>query len=226
MAHKDFFDKKRGRAPQRKHDIRTPKPNSFLIVSEGEKTEPLYFGGLAQYINKKYGNSIDVKPTITSYGRGRSTVSLVNETERIVAQAKIIYSQIWVVFDKDDFIDFDKAISLANKLDYKVAWSNQSFEYWIFLHFSYADSALGRDDWEEKINDIFRKRKIDPNGYHKNDPEIFTKATQNGNLGEAVRHAAKIESMYEPDLQPSLCNPCTKVHHLIRELAPYIRELL
>lgn len=46
MANKDFFAQKRGRAPQRKHDIRTPKPNSFLIVSEGEKTELLYFEAL------------------------------------------------------------------------------------------------------------------------------------------------------------------------------------
>ena len=227
MAPKDFFASKRGRPSQRKSGGRTPKPNSFLIVSEGEKTEPFYFEGLAKYINDKYGNSIDVeKPTIEPLGQGKSTVKLVNETTKIVARAKIMYSQIWVVFDKDEFPDFDKAITLANELGYNVAWNNQSFEYWIFLHFHYADSAINRDDWEEKISDIFKRRKINPKGYHKNDPNVFTIATEKGSLKDAVKRAQKIESTYPAGTLPSRCDPCTKVHHLILELAPFIEELL
>ena len=50
-----------------------------------------------------------------------------------------MYSQVWVVFDKDDFDDFDEAVALAEKYGFKVAWSNQSFEYWLYLHFNYSD---------------------------------------------------------------------------------------
>ena len=113
MPANDYFANKRGRPAPRKGGTKEPKPNSFLIVSEGTKTEPFYFDGLAQYINNKYGSGINVeKPMIQPVGEGRSTVKLVNETTKIVARAKIIYSQVWVVFDKDDFLDFDKAISL------------------------------------------------------------------------------------------------------------------
>lgn len=227
MAQKDFFASKRGRPSQRKSGDRSPKPNSFLIVSEGTKTEPLYFEGLADFVNSKYGNRIDVeKPTITPIGEGKSTVNLVNETKKIAARSKVMYNQVWVVFDKDEFTDFDKAITLAEDFGYKVAWNNQSFEYWIFLHFHYSDSAIDRDDWEAKISDIFKRRKINPNGYHKNDPKVFKIATEKGSLKDAIKRAQKIESTYPKGTPASRCDPCTKVHHLILELEPFIEELL
>ena len=55
---------------------------------------------------------------------------------KIIKDAKIIYQNVWIVFDKDDFDDFDQAIQEAINRGYNVAWSNQSFEYWLYLHFS------------------------------------------------------------------------------------------
>ena len=157
MGTDDIFKKKREKLERRKKELKDPTPNSFLIVSEGTKTEPYYFDGLAKYINEKYGNGVDVeKPLIDTSGEGRCTVSLVEETEKIVACSKIIYSQIWVVFDKDDFNDFDDAIELGKRKGYNIAWSNQSFEYWIYLHFNFSDSALHRDDWVKKLECLFK----------------------------------------------------------------------
>lgn len=207
--------------------MRIPKPNSFLIVSEGEKTEPLYFDGLAKYINEKFGKSINVeKPLITTQGEGKNTVSLVQATERIVSRAPIRYSQVWIVFDKDDFPDFDKAIELANKNDFKVAWSNQSFEYWIFLHFNFSDSALHREDWATKLSGLFKDWGISASGYAKNDPDVFKIATTQGSLKAAVAHATRIEKSWDQSTPPSKCDPGTTVHHLILELKPYIDDLL
>ena len=142
MGTDEIFKKRRAKLEERKKELKTPTPNSFLIVSEGTKTEPLYFDGLAKYINEKYGNGIDVeKPLIDTCGEGKCTVSLVEETSKIVSRSKTMYSQVWVVFDKDDFGDFDEAIELAEKSGYHVGWSNQSFEYWIFLHFNYSDAV-------------------------------------------------------------------------------------
>lgn len=74
---------------------------------------------------------------------------MIEATEEIVKDSKVFYQNIWVVFDKDDFKDFDEAIRLGKEKGYKIAWSNQSFEYWLYLHFNYADTALHRDDWCE-----------------------------------------------------------------------------
>ena len=48
-------------------------------------------------------------------------------------------NKVWVVFDRDDFDDFDQAVQEGVERGYQIAWSNQSFEYWLYLHFHYSD---------------------------------------------------------------------------------------
>ncbi len=81
----------------------------------------------------KWGRTIYLKTVIDIHGKGCATGKLIEITERIVKEAKIIYQNIWVVFDKDDFEDFDQAIKDGVDRGYKIAWSNQSFEYWHFI---------------------------------------------------------------------------------------------
>lgn len=65
MGTDDLFKKRRAKLQERKIESKTPKPNSFLIVSEGAKTEPFYFDGLAKYINELYeSNSIQSEQPI------------------------------------------------------------------------------------------------------------------------------------------------------------------
>ena len=226
---KDFFKDKKGKARDRTAGKRgVPKPDAILICSEGTETEPHYFQGLADYINEKCGDNITNKPILIPQGIGRQTTTLVNETDKIVARSKKMYKQVWVVFDEDGDTHFDEAIKTAKQRGYQVAWSNKSFEYWMFLHFRYSDAALQQGDWTRKIDEIFRRNGINPNGYDKNDPKIFEIVTANGGLKKAVSNAKKVEveKEYSDGMLPSRCNPCTKVYKLIEELAPYIPELL
>ena len=227
MGKDDFFKKKKAKLQERKGAYRLPNPNSFLIVSEGTKTEPLYFDGLASYINNKYSKNGNIQnPIIVTKGEGKCTVSLVNEASKIASLSHIIYEQVWIIFDKDDFNDFDEAITLAENHGFKVAWSNQSFEYWIYLHFHYSDSALHRSAWAEKLNKLFKERGISSDGYEKNNPNIFEISTTRGSLKSAINYAKKVEVSHNNVAPPSLCDPCTKVHHLILALKPFLDELL
>ena len=228
MGTDDLFKKRRAKLQERKIESKTPKPNSFLIVSEGTKTEPFYFNGLANFINGIYeSESIQSEqPTIETHGEGKSTTSLVNATSQIVARSPIMYEQVWVVFDKDDFDDFDDAIKLAEKNGFHVGWSNQSFEYWIYLHFNYSDSALHRSMWCEKLDEIFKMREISDDGYAKNIPNIFDIATTHGSLRHAINSAIRIEKSYNSKLLPSKKDPCTTVYKLIQKLEHYIEPLM
>lgn len=144
MGSDDLFKKRREDRKKRRYEYKTPKANSFLIVTEGKRTEPLYFKGMRKLIQEKIGGRLDVieAPVIDIQGEGCSTGKLIEITEQIVKEAKIIYQNVWVVFDKDDFGDFNQAIKQGIDKGYKVAWSNQSFEYWLYLHFYYTASAL------------------------------------------------------------------------------------
>ena len=50
MGSDDLFKKRREARTQRKHEYKTTKANSYLIVTEGERTEPLYFNPLLMYM--------------------------------------------------------------------------------------------------------------------------------------------------------------------------------
>lgn len=163
---------------------------------------------------------------IATCGEGKNTISLVNATSKIVARSPIMYEQVWVVFDKDDFEAFDEAIELAKNNGFFVGWSNQCFEYWIYLHFNYSDSALHRSQWYQKLDEIFKINKISDEGYEKNLSNIFDIATKYGSLKFAISNAIRIEESYDYSILPSKRDPCSTVYKLIQELKPYIEPLI
>ncbi len=227
MGSDDLFKKRRKERKKKKHDYKVPKANSFLIVTEGERTESLYFKGIEKLIMEKIGGKIDVVeiPHIDIHGEGCGTCRLIETTDRIVKDAKFMYQNIWVVFDKDDFDDFDKAIKAGLRKGYKIAWSNQSFEYWLFLHFSYSDTALHRDDWNSKLDEIFKQHKLGDGTYHKNYENIFDMVNTSGGVNTAIKNAkTRMKNFNKELLSPSEYDPGTTVHKLVEELISYLKD--
>ena len=227
MGSDDLFKKRREARRQRKHEYKKPKANSYLIVTEGERTEPLYFKGLQKLICEKIGGMFEVieAPIIDIHCEGCSTGKLIEVTDQLVKDSKVFYQNIWVVFDKDDFDDFDKAIKDGTDKGYNVAWSNQSFEYWIYLHFHYADSALHRDDWNEKLNDVFKQYNLGSGKYQKNYENIYDMVNCNDGVNIAIKNAKRRMSDFNKnEYKPSEYNPGTTVYKLVEELKKYLDE--
>ena len=131
----------------RPQSIREVK-KSFLIVCEGMCTEPDYFRAFRM-----------TTATIKAVGQGMNTISLVNKAISIRDADKKknrIYDQCWVVFDKDDFPanDFNSAISLARHNGFRVAYSNQAFEYWFLLHFNLYRGPIHRNDYADMLTKL------------------------------------------------------------------------
>lgn len=198
-----------------------------MIVTEGERTEPLYFKGIQKLIKDKIGGTVDVieVPTIEIFGAGSATGKLIEITERLVKEAKIIYQNIWVVFDKDDFEDFDEAIKSGENMGYKIAWSNQSFEYWLYMHFCYSDSALHRDEWNKKLDEIFAQYNLGEGSYRKNYEDIYNIVDSFDGVNTAIRNAKRRMAGFDHNKDlPSKYDPGTKVHELVIELKKYLDE--
>ena len=135
------------RVLRRSNGLRTVK-QTFLIVCEGEVTEPEYFNAFRL-------TSANVK----AVGKGMNTISLVNEAIVIKEQEKRkgrSYDQYWVVFDKDNFADsdFNAAIQKAQGNGFKVAYSNQAFEYWYLLHFNLYQGAIHRSRYADMLTNL------------------------------------------------------------------------
>lgn len=227
MGTDDLFKKRREARKQRQHEYKTPKANSFLIVTEGERTEPLYFKGIQKLIKEKIGGMVEVveAPVIDVYGEGCATGKLIEITERIIKDAKIMYQNIWVVFDKDDFEDFDEAIKNGIDKGYKIAWSNQSFEYWLYLHFNYSDSALHRNVWNEKLNDLFEQFHLGDGTYQKNYENIYDMVNTFDGVNTAIKNAKRRMAAFRNGMdKPSEYDPGTTVYELVQELKKYLEE--
>ena len=199
---KEKHDKKRKVATRRVH-------LNYLIVCEGEQTEPNYFKALVGGRNSRV-LSVDV------LGMGESTCRLVRTAIEERDKSPIEYDRVWAVFDKDDFIDFNEAIELAQSYNINAAWSNESFELWYYLHFQYLDTPITRTQYIEAINREIRKFAPEYS-YAKNDKASFTILCRYGNLEMAIRHAERLEAFYH-DTNYANHKPCTKVHHLVLEL--------
>ena len=227
MGSDDIFKKRRAERQERKREYRKPKANSYLIVTEGKKTEPNYFRGIRDIIQKNLGGTVDIVqiPFIDIKGGGCSTRALIEETDRIVNKSSVLYQNIWLVFDKDDFSDFDEAIELANAKGYKVAWSNQSFEYWLYLHFNYSDSALNRYQWNEKLDELFKNYGLGDGIYQKNYENLFELVNVYNGMDTAIHNAKRRMAAYNPQtMRPSSYDPGTNVHELVMQLRQYLYE--
>lgn len=227
MGSDDLFKKRREVRKKRDSGFRQPRANSFLIVTEGEKSEPLYIQGIVKQIKNSIGGNVKLMevPIFEIRGEGCSTCKLVEKTEEIVKKAKVLYQNIWVVFDKDDFKDFDEAIVEGTKKGYKVAWSNQSFEYWAYLHFFYSDSALHRDEWSKKLDAIFSERKLGGGKYQKNAHDLYEQLASSEGLVIAIKHAKRRMSIFKGDqMRPSQFDSGTTMHLLMEDLNKFLEK--
>jgi hypothetical protein len=183
-------------------DLILPR-QSFLIVCQGMKTEPLYFEG---FRTKK---QIIV---IESYSRDpRRLVEKALELQQKAEQNEEPFDQVWCVFDRDEFPreNFTGALKNANDVGVQVAYSNEAFELWYLLHFEYFHTAITRQQYIDKLDTLLGIP------YKKNNPGMFDLLFNR--QPRALANAARLLGSYQP-VRPYDDNPSTTVHLLVEQL--------
>ena len=188
---------------------------SFLIVCEGEKTEPNYFRAFIERWSEV--KEVNVK------GCGCSTCQLIIEAkklrEKLERERMVPFDRVWLVFDKDEFKDFNKAIADAKKEGMNCAWSNQAFELWYVLHFQYLDTGVDRKQYIEMIEDKVRKAsKSKKFKYKKNDEGFYQILQAHGEEEQAIKRARKLRENMGKKKNYAAHNPRTEVDLLVDEL--------
>ncbi len=187
----------------------------FLIVCEGEKTEPNYFKAFP----KKTGKIIY---DIEFDGGGISTLGVVEKAIELRDKSNQKFDRVWAVFDRDSFksTSFNSAILKARANGIDCAWSNEAFELWYLLHFHNRITAMDRKEYEkaieEAVNDKLtnKKRKF---LYKKNDPNMYLLLNKLGNQELAIKWA---KGLNDKVLEEKFAdyNPATQVFKLVEEL--------
>lgn len=210
--------RKRGTAPSlKRNEPRKNDKETFLIVCEGENTEPSYF---EQF---KLTNA-----TIKAVGKGDNTISLIKRAIQLSKEKD--YDQVWCVFDKDDFPDsnFNNAIYKAEGNGFKVGYSNQAFEYWFILHFEdHQGGGMHRDDYCAKLNDYLKDYGLQYDCDSKDvTEELFDvlpsiqKGTTKTKQQIAIKRAKRIYKNWNNEI-PAKAESSTTVFKLVEELEKY-----
>ncbi len=175
-----------------------PLRRRFLIVCEGEQTEPNYF------------RRFRVNISVTVVGTGLAPSGVVQKALQRAREDE--FDEIWVVFDKDDFpnAEFNNVITKAKKEGIQVAYSNPAFELWYLLHFEFRNTALTRRDCQHQLSKYLGRP------YRKNDPTLYDVLLPR--QSKALQHAQRLEQQCREPRNPAQENPSTTVHHLVEAL--------
>ncbi len=197
----------------------------YLIFTEGTKTEPLYFEGFKRAIESSGRKSV----LIEIIGVGRATLQLMRAADEFIEDYSIENAEIWLLSDKDEFPDeqFNELIRQCRKRDsqkyrnnyWHAGWSNECFELWFLLHFSFYQAAASQNEYYRMLKNQFRK--FGMKNYQKNSPELFDLLVRYGSPKYAISCAKKLWTEKE-GLMPSKAVPCTSVFLLVEELARYL----
>lgn len=187
-----------------------------LVYSEGTKTEPSYVKNIKENIASKYNCRPNDIKIIQGNEKSYSTKGLVNYAfqdveKRIKSGEKI--NHVWIMFDKDDFNkdDFNIAHDMINEknnssnkndeeytydintgISWHSCWSNECFELWLCLYYSYYNSGNNRIEYIKHLESRKELKKI---GfiYNKNINNIHDILVNNGgSLDNAIKYAKKL----------------------------------
>lgn len=189
----------------------------MLIVCEGQKTEPHYFGELCQEYRLATAN-VQIWPS----SLGTEPLQVVEYAERLFMEGDLnkgilqgAFDHVCAVFDRDNHATYHQALNKANALNgtirndldelitFQAIASVPCFELWLLLHFENVHAPIHR-------NTVYARLNPHLGGYNKGHSGYW-KATRD-RLDQAVGRAktrAAATNAYDGN------EPYTDVHQLV-----------
>ena len=196
---------------------RIPEMGYYLVVTDTEATERCYFTGLHKSLPSGIQNKLVIKVVETK------TQNMIQKCLELTAY-EAQYRIPWIVFDRDEVVDFDKIIRDAKKAGIHVGWSNPCFEIWMYTYFGSMPAI--HESWTccSRFGETYEKRTGQK--YSKADEDIYRRLIENGDEENALAIAQR---KYEQCIKngytiPSQMCPCTTVYELIGEIKSKVNK--
>jgi hypothetical protein len=192
----------------------------ILIVSEGSKTEPNYFGEIRSAYRLHTANVV-VRPGEL----GTAPIQVVQYAQQLFERGDRhrriqprAFEQVYALFDRDDHASYFDALKMADALDgklrndlkqpvrFKAVASVPSFELWLLLHYEDIQAPLHRDQ-------VMQRLKQHIPGYEKGTANAFE--ITRGRLATATERAEQLSAKCNAYDDPE---PYTGVADLVRVL--------
>ncbi|SMG25246.1 RloB-like protein [Marivirga sericea] len=203
------------------YQIETREVNKvILIVTEGQ-TEQLYFKSFP--VLTLTVEAIDLG--------GQSKTKLIQVTEDIVENSATKYDEIWCVFDMDikhgaqEFSDFDNGITSGKAKGYNIAYSNDCFDLWFYLHYHYSEQSNHREFYYDFLSNAWGCNYVKEGKKYNFCNEVFNllEKDEDASQFEAINRARKLfeKTAHLPYHDQ---NPVTMVYELVELLNENCRK--
>lgn len=189
----------------------------ILIVTEGTKTEPNYFGEIRSTFRLHTANV-----GIYSGAFGTAPIHVVEYALQLFEKGDRhrhipprAFDQIYAVFDRDDHVSYHDALTRAEQLDgklkndskqkvsFRAVASVPNFELWLLLHYENIQAPISRDQTLARL-------RIHIPDYAKGDVDTF--ATTSQLLPDAMKRAVALTGKFTARDEPE---PFTAVGWLV-----------
>lgn len=216
----DKQPKSRQAAQLTRKKARRASYDRILIVSEGSKTEPQYFGEIRQHY-KLHTANVQVQPSAL----GTQPLQVVEFAEQLFLNGDAnksiqprAFEQVYAVFDRDDHSTYHAALAkatalrskLRNDLGAQVKFeaipSVPCFELWLLLHFEEVLAPLHRTE-------VYRRLQVHLPDYDKGQAGHF--AATRAQLDTATLRATHLAEQFAAH---DATQPYTDIHRLVNLL--------
>lgn len=189
----------------------------ILIVSEGSKTEPNYFGEIRAAYRLHTAN-VEVQPSEL----GTAPIQVVQYAKELFENGdrhkhilQRAFEQVYAVFDRDDHDSYRDALNLAATFDGKLRNDNKQpvcfravasvpcFELWLLLHYEDIQAPIHRDEVTRRLRQHFPD-------YEKGTARAF--ATTRDRLDTATKRAQALAARFNACSDPE---PYTAIADLV-----------
>lgn len=206
MARKDRNGNRKTREQRRTH--RVPEMGYYLIVTDTEATERIYFNGIYESLPEKVKGKLVIRVIETK------TKKLVEECKEF-ALYDPQYRIPWIVFDRDKVVNFNDIIRKAEAEGVSVGWSNPCFEIWLFGYFGNIPAI--EQSWIccDEFGKLYKKKTGQE--YDKADSNLYKQLCKYGDEDQAIRLSElKINQAVKDGLEkPSQMYSCNTVYKLV-----------
>ncbi len=201
----------------RQTEVSASPYDRVLVVTEGLRTEPNYFGELRMHY-RLMSAQVVIRPCVS----GTSPLQVVDYALKLLVEGDPhrriqpgAFEQVYAVFDRDDHEGFDAAVARAESLNrtrrnderrevvFRAIVSNPCFELWPLLHFADYRALPVRTE-------VWRRLKKHLPEYDKGATDLFARTRHR--LQDAMDRAARLEEQREIADTPT---PYTEIGKLV-----------
>ncbi|MCC5916756.1 MAG: RloB domain-containing protein [Cryomorphaceae bacterium] len=203
------------------YELETKEVNrTILIVGEGQ-TEKLYFESFP--VLTLTVKAIDLQ--------GQSKLKLIESTESIIEEHETQFDAVWCVFDMDikqgekEYSDFDNAIESGLSKGYNIAYSNDCFEIWFYLHYNFTDQINNRNFYYKQLGEKWNCNYENEGKKYDFCLKIYSLLEADGNASQkdAINRSRKLHEN-QKKLPYHNQNPITIVYKLVEFLNENCRK--